>query len=144
MYFMCSNINYKNFQKNPVYGRHWLSRRVRIIALCQKTLKQNLGLICNTSPQVQSGTPPCFQGSTRGRSTSPIRNTSWFLRVTCDIRANERPWKKIHGEGTYIYINTYIHTWTLRLLDRTGPEGRVGENSSGVVTQFHCPIRFSN
>ena len=38
--------------------------------------------------------------------------------------ASFRPRKKLYEKGTK-YI--YIHTWTSRLLDQLGPEGRVGE-----------------
>ena len=48
---------------------------------------------------------------------------------SCDLWANERPRKKSHGKGTYIYIQTYIYIHTSRLLDRIGPVGRFGENS---------------
>ena len=36
--------------KNPEYGRHWLSRRVRIIAMCQKT-NQNIWVPFGTLPR---------------------------------------------------------------------------------------------
>ena len=81
-------------KKNPAYGRHWLSQRVWIETLCQKT-KLNIWVPFEhlpssmpdwsrtereDEPWVQSWTPPFFC-SLRGQSTSPIRNTSLFLRL---------------------------------------------------------------
>ena len=94
--------------KNPAYGRHYLSWRVRILALCQK-LNQKFG--CGDNPRIQSGKPPCLkaqggdypeqnagmihasnlehllvvkalrltiQNRTRGQSTGPVQNTFSF------------------------------------------------------------------
>ena len=49
---MHQNFTKKYEEKNPAYGRHWLSRRVWIIALCQKSKQNNW---------VQFGTPPYFK-----------------------------------------------------------------------------------
>ena len=40
------------------------------------------------------------------------------LNWSCDLRANVRPWKKLHGEGT-----TYIHTNKHMDIATTGPTG---------------------
>ena len=74
---------WKTTRKNPAYGRHWLSRRVRTIAMCKKLIKifgsdlehlpvfkalrghnprvEHLPRVDN--PCVQSGPTPQFSGS---------------------------------------------------------------------------------
>ena len=112
--------------KNSTYGRHWLSQRVRIIALCQNT---KYAILCGSIPN-----------RTRRQSTSPNRNTSLFLRLhagtihesnpgtghwaherpgnlSCDLKANERPQNKFRWEGTKIYTDIA----TLWLTRPTGP-----------------------
>ena len=92
------------FFENPAYGRPQLSQPMRIVAPilfsflfllgCARGLggglhpihESNLEqlLVFKAPPgdytRVQSRTP-CFQGSTRGRSMSPIRKNSLFLRL---------------------------------------------------------------
>ena len=62
--------------------KHLLVFRLHAGTINESNPEQHL--VCNAphgdNPQVQSGTPPCFYCSTRGRSMSLIRNTTLFLR----------------------------------------------------------------
>ena len=64
--------------------------------------------------------------SIRGRDLIMWIEGQWEAGIcSCDLRANERPWKKSHGKGT---SDRHTHRRTCRLYDQLGPEGRVGEN----------------
>ena len=49
------------------------------------------GTECRDNPQVKSKTSPCFQDFTWGQSTSPIWNTSLFLRIHAGTFHNSNP-----------------------------------------------------
>ena len=83
----CQRWPRNSHTKYPAYGRHWLSRRVLIIVLWQKT-KLFVGTIWNR---------------TRGGSTHLIQNTSQFLRLHAGTT-----WNRTRGQSTRPVQNTFL------------------------------------
>ena len=67
--------------------------------------------------------------NTRSLKKKALKNI--FLKATA-----KKPHKKLHGEGTDIYIERYINRRTSRLLDQNSPVGRFGEK---VTSYFQKP-----
>ena len=111
-------------KKNPAYGRHQLSRCMRIVEPM---------LIQSNKKLVEKPHPRCFnsmferpQSFNDWTAAAPSFN-DWTARSFNSMvealqpLTNERPRKKLHPMA-----QTHIRTW--RLLDQLGPRGRVGEN----------------
>ena len=89
-------------------------------------------------PQVQSGTTPCFQGSTHGRSTSPIRNNSSFLRLhfyntTHSVLLQGKQMMKIFCEKVvlpFLECNTARQAVRIKNINDQMTLGRRGEKRS--------------
>ena len=129
-------LNRRN--KNSAYGRHQLSRPMRIVGPIQFWRGCATFGVHFWPPLLGSTFDRHFWGpfltATFGVHFWPPLLGSTFDRQweagiwSCDLRANERPQKKSHEKGqTYNIQHTYNIQRTSRLYDRIGPVGRFYE-----------------
>ena len=105
--------------KNGLYGRHWLSLCVWIIALCHKT-KQKMWLRSGRSMRPIRNTLlflRLFAGTIRnrplGHSTRPIRNTSLILRLYAGTIRNRTQGQSMRPiRNTSLFLG--LHAGTIR------------------------------
>ena len=113
------------YSKNPAYGRHQLSRPMRIVEPIQIWRAWVIFLF--------------FSHHHQGRRVDQWEAGIW----SCDLRTKKNYMKRGHQRKKQ--GNKERNKHTLRLLDQLGPEGRVGENHTNMIDFLYASLfyRFS-